>query len=256
MEVIALQSGSNGNCHCIRCGDVQILVDAGISGRQAEVRMAEQGLDIRQTTALLISHDHRDHVQNMGVFNRKFGMPVYVTGRTYEAARRWCNLGRIDQIKWFLSGETLTFGDVLVHSIVTPHDGADGVAFVIEHQGSRVGILSDLGHAFTGLRDVLESLDAVVIESNYDNDMLDQGPYPEHLKRRIRGPGGHLSNHDAAELVLAGKNRLQWACLCHLSAENNHPEVAQRVHAEFLGNDFPVHVSLRTEATPILRVET
>lgn len=231
------------------------MIDAGISGRQADLRMTEHDLSIHETTALLISHDHRDHAQNMGVFHRKFGMPVYMTGKTYQAARRWCNLGRIEGIQWFQRGQTLTFGDVLVHSLPTPHDGADSVAFIIEHGDKRVGILSDLGHVFAGLKEVLESLDAVVIESNYDQHLLSSGDYPERLKARIRGPGGHLSNEESAGLVHAGEGRLQWACLCHLSEENNAPHLALRTHAEVLGSQFPLHVSTRHEATDLLRIE-
>ncbi|MEZ6094236.1 MAG: MBL fold metallo-hydrolase [Pirellulaceae bacterium] len=255
MDVISLQSGSNGNAFFVKAGGVQLLVDAGISGRQAELRLAEHGFDIRDTNALLISHDHRDHAQNLGIYHRKFGMPVYLTGRTFEAARRWCNLGRVDRIRWFVSGETLQIEDVTVHTIPTPHDGADGVAFVIEHENKRVGILSDLGHAFDGLRDVLRELDAVVIESNYDEDMLHHGPYPEHLKRRIRGPGGHLSNDDSAELVQCGNGRLQWACLCHLSEENNTPELARTAHTNILGPHFKIHVAPRYSSSEKLRIE-
>ena len=255
MEVISLQSGSNGNCFCIRSGTVQLLFDAGISGRAAETRLEERGFDIRQTTALLISHDHRDHSQNMGVFHRKYRIPIHITGKTYQAARRWCSLGRIDGIKWFVAGDSLKFNHVTVHSIPTPHDGVDGVAFVIDDGQRRVGILSDLGHAFDGLRDVLRSLDAVVIESNYDEEMLEYGRYPPHLKARIKGPGGHLSNVDCAQLVREGMDRLQWACLCHLSEENNCPEIALRTHTEHLGPEFRVHIAPRYSATEVLRIE-
>jgi phosphoribosyl 1,2-cyclic phosphodiesterase len=255
MEVISLQSGSSGNCFFVRSGQVQLLIDAGISGNAAENRLAERGFEIRKTTALLISHDHRDHAQNMGVFYRKYRLPVFVTGKTYDAARRSCNLGRIEKLNWFVAGETLQFQHVQVHSIPTPHDGADGVAFVIDDGRRRVGVLSDLGHAFDGLREVLRSLDAVVIESNYDDEMLECGPYPPALKARIRGPRGHLSNLDAAQLVREGADRLQWACLCHLSAENNSPQVARETHAVFVGPHFTVHVAPRYEATDVLKVQ-
>jgi phosphoribosyl 1,2-cyclic phosphodiesterase len=126
---------------------------------------------------------------------------------------------------------------------------------VIEDGQHRLGILTDLGHAFAGLREVLLSLDAVIIESNYDEQMLEQGPYPPHLKQRIRGPGGHLSNLEAARLIQPATNRLQWACLCHLSQENNHPRVALDTHRELLGSAFPLHISGRYQATDVLRLE-
>ncbi|MCE2790826.1 MAG: MBL fold metallo-hydrolase [Planctomycetota bacterium] len=255
MEVISLQSGSNGNCYFVQSGNVSLVIDAGISGSAAENRLREKGKNIRSAQGLLITHDHRDHTQSMGIYQRKFGLPIYITEPTFRAVHRWCKLGRLADIRHFNSGDSLQFEQVSVHSIPTPHDGADGVAYVIEDGQHRLGILTDLGHAFAGLREVLQSLDAVIIESNYDEQMLEHGPYPQHLKQRIRGPGGHLSNREAAELIRPATNRLQWACLCHLSQENNHPRVALDTHRELLGSNFPLHISGRYQATDVLRLE-
>ena len=179
-----------------------------------------------------------------------------MTRKTLAASQAAARPGRLNDVRHFTAGESIAFGDVHVHTIPTPHDGVDGVAFVIEHEQRRLGILSDLGHVFDGLRDVLLSLDAVVIESNYDRQMLAQGPYPENLKRRIRGPGGHLSNDEAADLVArtAMFQRLQWACLCHLSAENNCPNRALATHRNLVGNRFPLHVAGRERASEELVV--
>ena len=256
MEVIALQSGSNGNCYYLRAGQQQLMFDAGISGQMAQRRLAAHGRDIREVEALFISHDHRDHAQSMGIFNRKFGHSVFVSQKTYAAARRYCRLGEMHDVHHFVAGETITLGDVRIHTIPTPHDGVDGVVFVVEHDDKRVGILSDLGHVFAGLRDVLLSLDAVVIESNYDPQMLEGGFYPERLKQRIRGRKGHLSNEEAAGLLLDASffNRLKWACLCHLSEENNDPSVALETHRRLLGPGLPLHIARRDSATDILVV--
>ena len=254
MDVISLQSGSNGNCFFVQSGDIRLLFDAGISGKTAETRMLQHGYDIRTTNALIISHDHRDHAQSMGIFQRKFGIPVYVTEPTLRAARRWCGLGQMNDVRHFNAGDSLTFEHVVVQSIPTPHDGVDGVAFVIEDGTHRLGILTDLGHSFDGLREVLKSLDAVIIESNYDDRMLEIGSYSPDLKRRIRGPGGHLSNIEAAQLV-RDCERLQWACLCHLSEENNCPEVAYDTHRGIVGGELPIYVAGRYSATDIMRLE-
>ena len=115
-----------------------------------------------------------------------------------------------------------------------------------------MGILTDLGHAFQGLKDVLQSLDAVIIESNYDQEMLESGPYPEHLKRRIKGEGGHLSNEDSAILLKRfASERLKWACLCHLSEENNEPDRARAIHDEILDGKFPIHVASRYDVSEV-----
>jgi phosphoribosyl 1,2-cyclic phosphodiesterase len=255
MKVVSLQSGSNGNCFYVESGDVRLLFDAGISGKQAEERLARHGRDIRDVDALFISHDHSDHTRSVGIFQRKYGMPVYITRRTLEAVQRYQKIGKLDRVCLFTAGNSHSFGNVTVHSVPTPHDSVDGVAFVVENSQHRVGILTDLGHAFEGLRDVLRSLDAVVIESNYDTQMLETGPYPEHLKRRIQGAGGHLSNEDAALLLKqAGTQRLKWACLCHLSEENNQPERALKTHQRIVGDDFPIHVASRYDVSEVFEL--
>lgn len=256
MKVIALQSGSNGNCYFVRSGDVCLMVDAGISGVQAERRLASRGEDIRACQALFITHDHRDHAANMGVFHRKYGLPVYVTEPTYHAARRYHRrIDPISDLRFFRAGDVTHVEHIAVHSIPTPHDGADAVVFVIEDGQHRLGILTDLGHVFDGLRDVLRSLDAVIIESNYDDDMLDFGPYPEHLKHRIRGRGGHISNHEAAELLCqCTSDRLRWACLCHLSADNNCPDLAVETLRQKIGESLPLYVARRDGPTDVMEI--
>ena len=262
MKVISLQSGSNGNCFYVETQDVRLLIDAGISARQAELRLAEHGREIRDVDALLITHDHSDHAKSMGVFQRKFGMPVYVTRRTLAASQRYLKVSKMERVRIFAAGSSISFGNVIVHSIPTPHDSAEGLAYVVEDQQHRVGILTDLGHAFDGLRDVLQSLDAVIIESNYDHRMLRDGCYPQRLKKRISGSGGHLSNDDSALLLKEALQqaedseypRLQWACLCHLSEDNNCPEKAVQTHRDTLGEDFPIYVAARDGVGPIMEL--
>lgn len=255
MKVVSLQSGSNGNSFYVKSGSTSLLFDAGISGRQAEARLAKHGLDIREADALFISHDHSDHTSGMGVFSRKFDLPVYVTRQTLDAVRRYRNTGQIDRIRLFSAGDSISFGEVTVHTVPTPHDSVDGVAFIVEDGESRVGILTDLGHVFEGLKDVLRSLDAVIIESNYCSEMLNNGPYPEHLKRRISGVGGHLSNRDSAMLIKETRSdRLKWACLCHLSEENNRPDRALQIHEEIVGGDLPIHVASRDDVSDVFEV--
>lgn len=255
MRVISIQSGSNGNCVYVESDGVRLLFDAGVSGVQAESRLARHGLDIREVNAVLISHDHSDHSSSLGVFQRKFGLPVYVTPRTLLQAGRRKALGRLHWIEHFTSGASLRFGHVTVETIPTPHDGVDGVAFVVDDGRRRLGILTDLGHIFRGLGSLVESLDALILESNYDPRMLACGGYPPHLKRRIRGPGGHLSNQEAAWLVAdAASPRLRWLCLAHLSEENNTPQRAQQVHREILGDGLSLYLASRYEASPVFDV--
>lgn len=254
MEVIVLQSGSTGNCIYVESNGVRLLFDAGISGKQAQARLHASGRDIENVDALVISHDHQDHSRCLGIYQRKFGLPVHVTEETLTVASKKEKLGSLSDVRYFRAGSALRFGKLTVETISTPHDAADGVAFVVDDGARRLGIMTDLGHVFDRLAHVVKTLDAVVIESNYDSEMLNNGPYPELLKRRIRGRGGHLSNSDSAGLLAAAGSRLKWACLAHLSEENNDPQLAIDTHRRELGSQLPLFVASRYEATDVLQV--
>ncbi len=254
MLAISLQSGSNGNCIYVESRGVQLLLDAGISGKQAAERLAQRGRDIRDVHAVILSHDHADHVRCAGVFQRKFKLPLYVTPATLAAASQYGTLGRLEDVRLFQSGQSLRFDHVTVHTLATPHDAADGVGFIVEAEGARLGVLTDLGHAFEALGPVLAGLDAVLLESNYDEEMLERGPYPHFLKQRIRGPRGHLSNVDASRLLCDFGRRLQWVCLGHLSQENNHPQLALDTHRRALGAGLPLQVASRYHVSEVMEL--
>lgn len=255
MTVISLASGSTGNCTYLEAGGARLLFDAGISGKQAQLRLAAGGRDIRDVDAVIISHSHSDHVRCAGVYHRKFGLPVYITARTLRAVGRSGPLGEIADVRTFQAGEQLRFDGVKVRTVPTPHDATDTVSFVVSAGGKRVGIFTDLGHAFAGLDDLISSVDGVLLESNHDVEMLRDGPYPEWLKLRVRGDGGHLSNDEAAELLAgAATGRLRWACLGHLSEKNNHPKLAMDTHRRAVGRYLPISVAGRYEPSEPLRL--
>lgn len=254
MEVITLQSGSSGNCVFVRSHDTCVLFDAGISGSKAKSRLAEFGYDIRDCQAVVLSHEHSDHISGVGAFHRKFGLPVYANQRTWEATCNHPTTGYIGCPNHFVSGEPFRIGALRIAPIKTPHDARDSVCFVIEdtQSGQRFGLFTDLGHVFTGLRKVMATLDAVLIESNYDATMLRNGPYPQFLKNRIAGKRGHISNDDAAQLIdECNANQLQWVCLGHLSAHNNCPELAIATHRERHGDRFTLFCADRDGATQL-----
>lgn len=254
MRVIPLQSGSAGNCIYIESSGVSLLIDAGISGKRAKERLAACGRDIARVDALIVSHDHADHVSCAGIFHRKFGMPLYISEKTLRAARASRDQGTLREVRHFRPGDAFRIGALTVETIPTPHDGADGSAFVIDDGAVRLGIFTDLGHVFGALERALSSVDAALLESNYDPAMLEDGSYPAALKKRIRGKGGHLSNLEAAELAAAHGGRLAWLCLAHLSGENNTPALALRAHREVLGAGFSLHVADRYAAGPVLEL--
>jgi len=254
MIAISLQSGSNGNCIYVESQGVRLLFDAGISGVKAERRLASHGRDIRHVDALIISHDHSDHIASAGIFERKYGLPMYVTPKTLASAMDRRDLGRLNKVFHFTAGQTLRFGPISVETIPTPHDGVDGVAFVIASNEKRLGLLTDLGHSFGPLQGIVSTLDAVFLESNYDPEMLERGPYPHFLKTRIWGPGGHLSNGEAAALLKKNGGQLRWVCLAHLSEQNNTAEKALETHRQILGDNLPIHVASRHRVGDLLKV--
>ncbi len=251
MITISLQSGSNGNCTYVETAGLKLLFDAGISSVRAKDRLAAYDRDIREVDALIISHDHLDHVRHTGVYQRRYGMPVYITTKTLGRSLKKHNLGKLDNVHYFVAGEAIHFDNVTVQTISSPHDGIDGSVFVVSSKKKRLGIMTDIGYAFEELLEVLPTLNGVFIESNYDPDMLENGPYPSFLQQRIRGPEGHLSNRESAELLLTGK-RLKWACLSHLSNNCNDPETALRTHREILGDNLALHTASRYNPTGIL----
>lgn len=253
MITFSLQSGSNGNAIYVEAGDVRLLFDAGISGRQAELRMATHGREIRDCRALILSHEHIDHIRAAGIYQRKFGLPIYCTGPTHRETTR--RIGPLETVHRFRSGDTLAFGDVRVRTIRTPHDGVDTVCFVVAHERRKLGIFTDLGHPFAELSQALAEVDAAYLESNYDHEMLWSGSYPEDLKHRIAGGGGHLSNDESAEVACACvKPGLKWLAVAHLSQENNAPELAIEAHRAAVGRTLPVHLASRFRVSELLEV--
>lgn len=253
LRTFALQTGSCGNAYYVETAGARLLFDAGINGVTAQRRMGEYGLDIRDVRALFVSHEHRDHIAFAGVYQRKFALPVHMT-RDTRHANRW-PLGKLGAVHYFRSGESVVVGDATVTSVRTPHDAADGVAYVVESEGKRLGILTDLGHAFDGLAPLLTTLDAAYLEANYDPDLLEDGEYPYFVKERIRGSAGHLSNDDAAALIdECGTDRLRWLTLVHLSADNNHPELALGAARAVVGPNYPLHLAPRDRVSPMLEL--
>ena len=249
----SLQSGSNGNCLFAEAGGVRLLFDAGLTGIQTKQRLESIGIDIETIQAVIISHAHSDHVYYAGVLQRQYNLPIWMTTGTYHKICDTKKLGCVAEPMLFNGGDTLQFGETRVETIPTTHDAPEGVCFVVDNDAIRLGVMSDLGSRFLGLKEIIETLDGVYIESNYDPDMLINGFYPEDLKRRIQSDQGHLSNGDAAELLLRSP-RLRWACLGHLSSRNNSPEIALTTHRSILGESLPIYIAPRFDVSDILEL--
>ena len=251
LEICALASGSNGNCYYIGNGSDAVLIDAGISRRQVLERMKERGLDPGRIRAILISHEHADHFRGVRVLSAKLDVPVYMTRKSLE--KSW-GPNRPARIQFFEPGEILEVGAFKIHSFLKLHDAAEPCSFRVEHAGKNVGVFTDIGEPCDNVRRELPLCDALFLEANYDEDMLWSGPYPLHLKVRVAGDRGHLSNLQAFELLQAHHHaNLQVVYLSHLSEENNRPEVAAAAFAP-LQERFSVRLTNRYAAAEVFRL--
>lgn len=251
MRIIALQSGSKGNCIYLESDNVRVLFDAGISGKQAQDRLAYFHIDIRSIDALLISHEHSDHISCAGVFNRKFSIPLWTTQKTFKEMEY--RLGEVNNVNFFKSGETIHFDGLNIETIQTPHDAVDGVCFVADDGRKRFGVCTDLGCVFNELPSIVQSLNGVLLESNYDPIMLRYGEYPPELQDRIRSSHGHLSNEESAELLLHYGQKLEAVMLGHISENNNTEDQVKQTHKKILGKNYRAELAhYRTSSNCII----
>jgi len=239
-----LASGSKGNCLYLECGRTRLLVDAGLTMRETKARLSLIGASPEDITAIVVSHEHVDHVRGVGPLARAYGMPVYIAGRTLSATEG--RLGVMPDVREFCPGEPIEISGVYVEPFSTPHDAADPVGFAFHYAGLKLGLATDLGYASRLVIERLKGSDAVVLESNHDPVMLKEGPYPWHLKQRVSGKQGHLSNMDACRLLMQLMHPgLRHVTLAHLSETNNLPELAFDTTRKVLESRSCGHVCVR-----------
>jgi phosphoribosyl 1,2-cyclic phosphodiesterase len=234
VTVTMLASGSRGNCAVVATTSTRILVDAGISCRETFKRLKSLGEDARTLSAILITHEHSDHVYGLATLAKKLRIPVFMTGATQQA---WARAVRdqsgarpqLEKFERFESGHSFQVGDIAVKPFTIPHDAIDPVGFTFRAEGVKVGIATDLGYLPVSVRDHLRGCDVLVMESNHDVEMLRVGPYPWSVKQRVMSRVGHLSNEALADFFVNDyDNSATFVVLAHLSEQNNHPEIARR----------------------------
>lgn len=231
VEVHVLASGSDGNCTVIASEDTMIMLDAGISGRRIATLMARQGLDPHDLDAILLTHEHSDHVMGAGILSRRFDVPICCNRSTLICS----NIGAVHDTILFETGKRFEIGCLSVDPLPISHNAADPNAFHVRSDRRSVLLATDLGRVETEVFAALRETDLAIIEANHDVQMLINGPYPPKLKSDIRSDRGHLSNVDCAHALWATSNERRKVFLAHLSKNNNTPVLARRTVSRTLG---------------------
>lgn len=257
-----LFSGSSGNAIYVGCDDTHLLVDAGLSCTRIVRELAKIGIAPEQLSGILTTHEHVDHIRGVGILSRKYGLPVYATPGTWNGMDE--KIGTVDSKNRFIMEPEQDFyiGSINITPFATPHDANQPVGLCFEYGGARFAVATDVGCLRPGWTNHVLGADAVLLESNYDPDMLKAGSYPYDLKRRILSGHGHLCNEDAGSFcVELAKKGTRHIVLGHLSKENNFPELALRCSELSLraagiepGEDLRLDVAKRDEVTGIFAV--
>ncbi|MBO9619954.1 MAG: MBL fold metallo-hydrolase [Niabella sp.] len=251
LYVTSLNSGSNGNCYYIGNDEEAVLIDAGLSCRETEKRMHRLGLTMKKVKAIFISHEHSDHIKGLEVLSRKHQLPVYISPGTLQHA----GLKLDPPLVRLLCAETpVSIGALMVTAFLKHHDAADPHSFTVENNQTCIGIFTDIGKVCENIRKHFQRCHAAFMEANYDEVLLEKGRYPYHLKKRIRGGRGHLSNKEALDLFLSCRPaHMSHLFLSHLSADNNDPDLVRALFQEQL-TATTIVIASRYQETPVYAI--
>lgn len=256
LRFLSFGSGSSGNCYYLFTEKEGILIDTGIAIRLLKKGFYNYGLKLDDVKAVLVTHDHADHVKNVGLVSQEFDLPVYALHDVHVGIEKnYCVLKKIApaNVRVIEKGTTFQLGDFKITSFGIPHDSSDNVGYRIEVDGVVFCLITDAGYVTDEMKTYISEANYLVLEANHDEEMLMSGPYPQYLKTRVRGPKGHLSNKECAEALAENATPdLRYVWLCHLSEENNHPELARKTVEMILrrygiipGKDFQLEVLKR-----------
>ncbi len=256
MRFIALGSGSSGNCYCLFTENDGLMIDAGIGVRSLKKFFNEYGIVNTSIHSILLTHDHADHVKSVGSLSHELGVPVYSTRMVHQGIRNnYCVRHKVEaaHVRYIEKNKSIMIGDFEVMPFHVPHDSTDNVGFMVTQGDVRFCLVTDVGHITDEIKSFIQKANYLVIEANYDEEMLQGGTYPQHLKVRINSDNGHLSNRDCGVALAENATpELRHVWLCHLSEENNHPELARitveqvlRQYGIIAGKDFKLEILKR-----------
>lgn len=256
LKFISFGSGSSGNCYYLFSETEGLLIDTGLGLRTLKKGFHDFGLSLSKVNHILVTHDHADHVKSVGSLSADYHLPVYATHKVHAGINgNYCVRKKVgaNEIHYIEKGASFQLGDFTITSFGVPHDSSDNVGYRVVCQGVTFCLMTDVGHVTDEMKPFISEANYLVIEANHDEEMLMQGPYPQYLKDRILGPIGHLSNKDCAIAIAEHATPdLRHVWLCHLSEENNHPELARKTVEMVLqsygivpGKDFQLDVLKR-----------
>ncbi len=264
MKLISLSSGSSGNCLYVEHENTKLLIDAGLSGNRIQQLMADASIDPSTLSAILVTHEHEDHIGGVGILSRRFQLPIYSNEVTMKAMRNRLGKLKEEHVCIFETNRSFCIKDISIHPFPTSHDASEPVGFQFSDGKSKLAIATDLGYVSDEIRANLIGCEAIFLESNHDVDMLNNGSYPYYLKKRILSNHGHLSNETASqfccELIESGTQQFMFG---HLSQQNNTPLLALKTaiaiteqHQMKRGEDFILNIAPReTISTEIFTIK-
>lgn len=231
IKFISFASGSSGNCYYLGTETYGILIDAGISARSIKKNLKEIGVGLETIRAIFVTHDHADHIKGLGEMGEKQHIPIYTTARIHEGINRsYCMTARLStSVRYLEKQQPMQLADFKIENFEVPHDGTDNVGYCIEIDGKTFSFLTDLGEITPTAAQYICRANYLILEANYNDEMLRMGHYAPHLKERITSATGHMSNDDTANFLAEHYHEgLRYIWLCHLSKDNNHPELAYK----------------------------
>ena len=255
-----LYSGSSGNCSYVGTNNINILVDCGESQKKIANALQSIGKDISKIDAIIVTHEHSDHVKNLGAISKKYNIPVYANEKTFENMPEQTNLINEENRKIFNTDDHFEIGDLKIFPFHIPHDAADPCGYNIYNEDKKISIATDIGHMDNNILKKLEESHFLLLESNYEPEILKYAKYPYYLKQRIAGPNGHLSNQEAGltitRLIHSGVTNIM---LGHLSKQTNFPELAYKTVMEEIlkskiNSELSLNVASRLKPSKVIEI--
>lgn len=260
-QFCSLYSGSSGNCLFAQTFNTKILIDAGESAKKITEALSLINVDINDLDAILVTHEHLDHIRGLGTLSKKYNIPIYANKKTWDAMPEQASKILDANKKYFIPSENFEIGDLKLHPFEIPHDAANPCGFNIFHDNKKISIATDIGHMTSSVIHKLEDSSFILLEANYDPNVLKCSKYPYLLKQRIAGPNGHLPNEEAGKTIsYLLDSGLEQVMLGHLSKENNFPELAYKtvvdelIDKKYNENNISINIASRSSPSPIINL--